>query len=128
VASAAAGNAALPQVIALLDRYFSAINRHDYAAYADLLDAQVLQRTPASEFYSGDGSTTDSDATLTAISDTNSGGVAASVTFTSHQQPADSPDHSACNDWSITLYLVPHGTGYLMGEPPAGYQASYTSC
>jgi hypothetical protein len=33
------------------------------------------------------------------------------VTFTSHQQPAESPDNSACDDWTITLYLVPDGTG-----------------
>jgi hypothetical protein len=128
VASAGAGNAALPRVIALLDRYFSAINQHDYAAYASLLDPQLLQRTSASAFYSGDGSTTDSGATLTGLSDTNAGGVAAAVTFTSRQQPADSPDHSACDDWSITLYLVPQGSGYLIGLPLAGYQASYTSC
>jgi hypothetical protein len=128
VAPAAAGNAALPQVIALLHRYFSAINQHDYAAYAQLLEPQVLQRSPASAFYSGDGSTTDSDETLTGISATTSGSVTAAVTFTSHQQPADSPDQSACDDWSITLYLVPQGTGYLIGVPPPGYQASYTSC
>jgi hypothetical protein len=128
VVSAVAGNAALPQVTALLDRYFTAINRHDYAAYAQLLDPQALAGSPASGFSSGDGSTTDSDETLTGMADTSSGGVAAAVTFTSQQQPADSPDHSACDAWSITLYLVPQGTGYLIGLPPAGYQASYASC
>ena len=128
VAPAAGGNAAVPQVIALLDRYFSAINQHDYAAYAQLLDPQALQRSPASAFYAGDGSTTDSAETLTGMSDMSAGGVAASVTFSSHQQPADSPDRSTCDAWSITLYLVPQGTDYLIGLPPAGYQASYTSC
>ena len=128
VALAAAGNADLPQVIALLHGYFSAIDQHDYAAYAQLLDPQVRQRSSAAAFASGDGSTTDSDVTLTGLSDAGSGGLAAAVTFTSLQQPADSPDHSACDDWSITLYLVPQGTWYLIGAPPAGYQASYTSC
>jgi hypothetical protein len=128
VASAVAGNAALPQVTALLDRYFAAINRHDYAAYAQLLDPQALARSPAPAFSAGDGSTADSDEMLTGVADTSSGGVAAAVTFTSRQQPADSPDHSACDAWSITLYLVPQGTGYLIGVPPAGYQASYASC
>jgi hypothetical protein len=128
VAPPVAGNPALPQVKALLRRYFSAINQHDYAAYASLLDAQVLQQSTAAAFYSGDGSTTDSDETLTGISATSAGGMAAAVTFTSHQQPADSPDDSACDDWSITLYLVPDGAGYLIGLPPTGYQASYTSC
>ena len=119
VASAVGRNAARPQVIALLDRYFSAINQHDYAAYAQLLDPQALQRSPASAFYAGDGSTADTGETLTGLADVSSGGVAAAVTFTSHQQPADSPDHSDCDNWSITLYLVPQGSGYLIGLPRA---------
>ena len=131
VASAVGRNAALPQVIALLDRYFSAINQHDYAAYARLLDPQALQRSPASAFSAGDGSTTDSGETLTGLAGMSSGGevgLAAAVTFTSHQQPADSPDHSDCDAWSITLYLVPAGAGYLIGLPPAGYQGGFTAC
>ncbi|MGH3254807.1 MAG: hypothetical protein ACRDOU_05255 [Streptosporangiaceae bacterium] len=128
VAPAVGRNAALRQVIALLDRYFSAINQHDYAAYAQLLDPQALQRSPASVFYAGDGSTTDSGETLTGLAGMSSGGEAAAVTFTSHQQPADSPDHSDCDAWSITLYLVPQGADYLIGLPPAGYQGGFTSC
>jgi hypothetical protein len=128
VAPAVAGNPALPRVLEFLDRYFTAINTHDYQAYAGLLDQQVLEQSSAAKFYSGDGSTTDSDATLVGISETNSGVVAAAITFTSRQQPAESPDQSACDNWSITVYLVPDGSGYLLGLPPPGYQASYTSC
>jgi hypothetical protein len=128
VASSVGRNAARPQVIGLLDRYFSAINQHDYAAYAQLLDPQALQRSPASAFYAGDGSTADTGEMLTGLADMSSGGVAAAVTFTSHQQPADSPDHSDCDNWSITLYLVPQGAGYLIGLPPPGYQGSFASC
>jgi hypothetical protein len=128
VASSVGHNAALPQVIALLDRYFSAINQHDYAAYTRLLDPQALQRSPASAFYAGDGSTTDSRETLTGLADTGSGEMAAAVTFTSAQQPVDSPDHSDCDAWSITLYLVSQGAGYLIALPPSGYQASFVSC
>jgi hypothetical protein len=128
VAPSAAGSTALRQVLALLRRYFSAINGRGYEAYARLLDAQALRVSPASAFYSGYRSTIESDERLTGISATGSGGLAAAVTFTSHQQPADSPDQSACDAWSITLYLVPQGNGYLIGLPPAGYQASYVSC
>ena len=128
VAPGVAGNAALPRVLAFLERYFTAINSHDYQAYASLLDRQVLEQSSPAKFYSGDGSTTDSEATLVGISQTNSGGLAAAITFTSRQQPADSPDQSACDAWSITLYLVADGSGYLLGLPPPGYQASYASC
>ena len=127
VAADAALNPAAPQVIALLDRYFTAINTHDYAEYAGVLDRQRRRHETAASFRSGYASTTDSDATLTGISATGSG-VAASVTFTSHQKPAKSPDHSSCNRWAITLYLVRHGTGYLIETPPSGYLASYQAC
>jgi hypothetical protein len=127
VAAGAALNPAAPQVIALLDRYFTAINTHDYAEYAGVLDRQRRRHETAASFRSGYASTTDSHATLTGISATGSG-VAASVTFTSHQKPAKSPDHSSCNRWAITLYLVRHGTGYLIETPPSGYLASYQAC
>ena len=127
VSAAAASNAAAPQVTTFLNSYFTAINEHDYQAYDSLLDQQ-LQPYPQSSFEAGDGTTTDSDETLTSIADTGSGGEAASVTFTSHQQPADSPDNSSCDQWSITLFLVPNGSGYLEGPALSGYHASYQAC
>jgi hypothetical protein len=127
VSAAAAGNGAAPQVTAFLNSYFTAINAHDYQAYDSLLDQQ-LQPYPQSSFDAGYGSTTDSDETLTSITDTGSGGEAASVTFTSHQQPAESPDNSSCDQWSITLFLVPNGNGYLEGAAPSTYHAAYQAC
>lgn len=128
VASSAEGDPDLQAVTALLQRYFTAINQHDYAAYASLLAPSLARRNPASVFASGYASTTDTDATLTAISVTSSSGLAATVTFTSYQQPADSPDNSACDDWDITLYLVPDGTSYLIQTPPSAYRAAYSQC
>jgi hypothetical protein len=128
VAPSAAGNPAAPQVTALLNRYFTAINQRDYAAYASLYDQQLQQPQPESSFDAGYATTTDSAVTLTSISDTGSGGLAASVTFRSQQNPADSPDNSSCDQWSITLYLVPDGTRYLIGLPPSSYRASYQAC
>ena len=127
VSAAAASNAAAPQVTAFLNSYFTAINEHNYQAYDSLL-SQQLQPYPQSSFEAGYGTTTDSGETLTSITDTGSGGEAAAVTFTSHQQPADSPDNSSCDSWSITLFLVPNGSGYLEGPAPSGYHASYQAC
>ena len=87
-----------------------------------------LPATPSLEFDEGYASTTDSDETLVRISAVGSGNVAASVTFISHQKTAISRDHSSCTLWAITLYLVRHGSGYLIGVPPAGYWASYQAC
>jgi hypothetical protein len=128
VASGAASNPAAPQVTAMVNHYFTAINQHDYSAFASLLDQQMRQRDPESAFASGYATTTDSAETLTSISDTGSGGLAASLTFTSRQSPSDSPDNSACDRWSITLFLVANGAGYLIGGPPSDYQASYQAC
>ena len=97
VASAAASNPAASQVTALVNGYFTAINQHDYSAYASLLDQQAQQQNPESTFDSGYATTTDSAETLTSISGTGSGGLAASLTFTSQQSPADSPDNSSCS-------------------------------
>ncbi|MGH3190995.1 MAG: hypothetical protein ACRDPY_24550 [Streptosporangiaceae bacterium] len=128
VAAGVASNPAAPQVTALVDHYFTAINTRDYAAYARLLDRRRRRHETASSFRAGYASTTDSDATLTGILATGSGGVAASVTFTSHQKPANGQDHSSCTRWAITLYLARHGTGYLIETPPSGYRASYQAC
>ncbi len=128
VAPAAAADSAAPQVQALLEHYFAAINAHDYAAYSSLLDAQMRGQNSRSQFDSGYATTHDSAETLTSISGTAGGSLAATVSFTSHQSPADSINNSSCTAWTITLYLEPQSGGYLIGAPPAGYQPSHQDC
>jgi len=126
--SAARQDPAEPTVAAWLDRYFTAINRHDYQAYVSLLDSREAANESRSGFTSGYGTTTDSAATLTSISDLSGGGEAATVSFTSHQSPAQSVNDSSCDQWTITIYLEPGGSGYVLVPPPAGYHSSYGSC
>jgi hypothetical protein len=129
VAPAAASNAAAPRVQTLLEHYFAAINTHDYAAYSSLLDAQMRGQNSRSQFDSGYATTHDSAETLTSISSTSGGVLAATVSFTSHQSPADSINNSSCTAWTINLYLEPQGDGsYLIGAPPAGYRPSHQDC
>jgi hypothetical protein len=128
VAPAAAASPAAAQVQALLDRYFAAINSRDYTAYSSLLDARMRQQNPPSVFSSGYATTQDSAEELTAISAAGADELAATVTFTSHQNPANSPDDSSCDSWRITLYLLPNGGSYQIGTAPPGYRASYQSC
>lgn len=127
VAPGVASNPAAPKVEALLNRYFGAINTRNYTEYSSVLDAQMRANNPSSSFYSGYATTKDSAETLTSISSTG-GGLAATVSFTSHQSPADSVDNSPCNDWQLTLYLVPQGNGYVITTPPSGYQPTYSDC
>jgi uncharacterized protein YchJ len=114
--------AAVPQVQQLLSKRFRAINAHDYAEYASTLTPREQANQPRSSFDKGYKTTSDSGITLTALSQTSSG-LTATVAFTSHQDPADSGDGSACNTWTSTYYLAPSGSGYLIDTTPAGAPA-----
>ncbi len=115
-------------VVAVLNRYFSAINSHAYSAYEKLFSPAVRSGLSAATFMTGYGTTRDSLATLHSIGVIGPGQVGALVTFTSHQQAADSPTQSSCTAWRISLYLIRQGHRYLLEAPPQGYQASYHSC
>ncbi len=123
-----AANPAAPKVQTLLGHYFPGINTHDYTEYASVLDAGMRASQPESQFNSGYGSTRDSGMTLTSLAPASNGTLAATVTFTSHQDPAQSVDHSSCNHWTLTLYLVRQGSGYLITHAPTGYQPVYSDC
>jgi zinc-ribbon domain len=128
VAPAIAQDPDAAQVETFLNSYFAAINEHSFRKYRKLLDPALQQRESAQSFRSGYGSTTDSAATLTAISHSGSGVLSAAVTFTSHQLPADSPTDTTCTDWSIVLPLHPQSGRYVLGPAPAGYHAAYQAC
>jgi hypothetical protein len=115
-------------VVAVLNRYFRAINSHAYGAYEKLFSPALRSGLSAAAFSSGFGTTTDSAETLHSIAVIGAGQVDAVVTFTSHQQAADSPTQSSCTAWRISLYLVKERHRYLLEAPPQGYQASYRSC
>jgi hypothetical protein len=128
VAVGAAASPAAPQVTALLNRYFNAINTRNYAAYSSLLDAQMRADNSAASFAAGYATTKDSAETLTSISSTGGGDLAATISFTSQQSPAKSIDHSPCNNWLLTLYLVPQDNSYVIAPAPSGYQPTYSDC
>jgi hypothetical protein len=128
VAPAAARQAAAPRVVAFLDAYFTAINAHDYQRYSVLLGRQVRRTETAPVFRAGYRTTTDSAVTLAGISAPAAGQLAAAVTFTSRQAPADSPSHSGCTRWRIVLVLAPRPGGLVLEPPPPGYHAFYRAC
>jgi WD40 repeat protein len=111
-----------------VDEYFTAINEHNYAKYKTLLTLQQQTAQTQSSFDAGYATVTDSGITLTGVSEASAGQVVAQLTFTSIQNPAASVDNSACNQWNISLYLVPSGNGYLITGPPSNYQPHYSDC
>jgi hypothetical protein len=122
-----ASSASSTAVETLLSHYFHGINSHNYAEYASTLNPAQQARQSQSTFNSGFSSTADSGMTLTSLASSGSG-LTATVTFTSHQAAAQSVDHSTCNDWTLNFYLVPQGTGYLIGPAPSGYQPDHSDC
>jgi hypothetical protein len=129
VAGPAQSNPAEPQVLSWVEGYFTAINAHDYNAYVSLLGSQLAANVTPTSFTNGFGSTRDSAATLTGISDEGSGYEAATVSFTSHQNPSQSVNRQdSCDLWTITLYLEPDGSGYLQVPSPSGYSSSHQAC
>jgi hypothetical protein len=125
IAPAVGQQASAPQVAAFLGSYFRAINSRNYTLYSSLYEPP-LRPTPGN-FYQGYQTTSDSGAVLTGLSRAPAG-LAASVSFTSHQNPADSPTDTSCTTWDITLYLQPSGSTYQIGRPPPGYHAQYEAC
>lgn len=116
-------------VAGFLSQYFTAINTRNYQSYFSLLSSQLQQGTSQAQFDQGYRSTADSNETLVSISTASDGDLAAEVTFTSHQNPADSPDQSeSCTNWDISLFLAQSNSGYVIDPAPAGYQASYQPC
>ena len=128
VAPAAASSPHETAVLPFLSSYFTAINNHDFAAYQQLFSPPLRAELTATMFTAGYGTTTDSAITLTDIGVIGAGELVAQVTFISHQQAVASPTDSACTSWSVSLYLLQQGSSYLLQQPPAGYQASYSAC
>lgn len=127
VVASLTGNPLVPPIVDLLDKYFTAINHHDYQGYIALLTPQEQQGLTIGQFYRGYRSTRDSAEMLQSIS--TASGTVATVTFISHQNPADSYNHQqSCTSWQISLFLQQNGGTYLIGKSPPSYHAYYAAC
>jgi hypothetical protein len=111
---------------AVVNRYFQAINGHDYAGYQATQSPGIAMT--ASQFQAGFESTRDSDVLITGISTMPGGQPAADVTFTSRQQPQDGPEGESCTTWHVTMYFDGSAGTYTIGAPPNGYKAAYQAC
>jgi hypothetical protein len=112
LAALAPAAALYPGAVAIekvIDRYFQAINRRDYAGY--LTTQSPDNAMTASQFQAG-----------------FDGRPAADVTFTSRQQPQDGPEGETCTNWHVTMYFDGSVGTYTIGAPPNGYKASYQAC
>lgn len=107
------------QAAAFMASYFDAINQRDYQGYMGTFDDQARPDYTRQKFLAEFSSTTDTAPALTGLSPA-AGGLLATVTFTSHQRPAQSYTHTACTAWTQRLYLQTSGQSYLIGPLPPG--------
>jgi hypothetical protein len=126
VAPLAADGPRVRRVVALLTTYFEAINSQNFAEYQRLF-VPSIQRA-MTRFGTGYAGTFDSDATLTQLVATGPHGLAATVAFVSHQNPANSPDGASCDRWLITLFLKRQGNALHIRHPRPGFPQSVLSC
>jgi zinc-ribbon domain len=101
------------EVVALLERYFTAINDKDYTAYRDSLVGGP-QRKTEEEFRTDFRSTQDREVRLLGLRPAGERALAASISFVSTQDPELAPDGmSACLRWSASFPLVRGEDGVL---------------
>jgi hypothetical protein len=116
------------QVAAFMTGYFNAINRRIYEGFMSKFDDRARPDYTRPKFLAEFSSTTDTGPVLTALRP-GAGGLLATVTFTSHQDPAQSYTHTACTAWTQRLYLETSGRSYLIGPlPPGSPQTTARAC
>jgi hypothetical protein len=122
----AAGAPQVRLVVALLTTYFESINNQNFAEYQSLFVPSIQRMM--THFGSGYAGTFDSGATLTQLVATGPHGLAATVAFISHQNPANSPDGASCDSWLITLFLKQQSNALHIRHPRPGFPQSVLSC
>lgn len=115
-------------VMSLVSQYFLAINTRDYQLYYQLHTTDTQIALDPDTFERGYQSTRDSAALITTIGVQVDGDPFVEVTFTSYQNPVDSPTGDGCNHWHITLFLLRSGDLLQIGAPPDGYHAQFEPC
>lgn len=117
----------VPGVQESLDRYFTAINRHDWAAARGQFTAAERSKVSQAKMAQGDASTQDSNVILEAVA-VGTAGDTAIVSFRSIQPPSDSPDGSPCNQWRLRYKMVQGGNGWLIDSVSSAGGSGYSSC
>jgi hypothetical protein len=128
-APALAGRPGTTAVVALFTRYFDGINRRDYEAVQGAFTDEGRPVRDQATFEDQYRTTRDTDVRVLNIALAGDGGYQVSISFNSHQNPADAPADApaACVHWSMTYPVVPAGTGtgdlLIAHQPAVAYHA-----
>jgi hypothetical protein len=121
LAPAAAAPAA-GTVLALLDRHFTAINEHDYAAWSATVADRRARDQPESRWTKDYRSTHDSSVEVTAIDDAGSDALTVTLSFVSQQAVADAPSDLPAERicWQSRWPVVDVASGGRLDRPATG--------
>jgi hypothetical protein len=117
----AAGSPSAPDVLALLDRHFTAINERDFDMWTTTVTTTRSSSQSADQWRQVYRSTVDSNVVVTAIRPT-ANGLLVSVEFQSRQNPVDAPADLQVGNicWSSRWPLAGDGASLRIGTPAKG--------
>lgn len=118
-----AASAQAPAVLAIAQRYFDAINAHDYEAWTATVTPQRASQQSRGSWNQGYRSTHEFSVVVTAITPTGPDSATAAMSFVSTQDPADAPSDLPVTRicWQTQLPVTNlSGGGARIGTAPNG--------
>ena len=118
-------------ITATLAAYFNAINARNYQVAWSELSAANQAANPYAQFAAGESSTTIQNVYLHGIAaGSQPGTYVAEITFRSHQDPSQAPNHSdSCDDWTLDYNMIQSSGRWLIDSAnTAPGVPEYQSC
>jgi hypothetical protein len=118
-------------ITATLAAYFNAINARNYQMAWSELSAANQAANPYAQFAAGESSTTIQNVYLHGIAaGSQPGTYVAEITFRSHQDPSQAPNHSdSCDDWTLDYTMIQSSGRWLIDSAnSAPSLPEYQSC
>ena len=118
-------------ITATLAAYFNAINARNYQVAWSELSAANQAANPYAQFAAGESSTTIQNVYLHGIAAGSQPGTSvAEITFRSHQDPSQAPNHSdSCDDWTLDYTMIQSSGRWLIDSANAAPGVpEYQSC
>jgi len=119
-----AASAQAPAVLAISQRYYNAINAHDYDAWTATVTSQRASQQSRASWNQGYRSTHEFSVVVTAITPTGADSATVAMSFVSTQDPADAPTDLPVTRicWQTQLPVTHLGTDARIGTSPSGPQ------
>jgi hypothetical protein len=118
-------------ITATLAAYFNAINARNYQVAWSELSAANQAANPYAQFAAGESSTALQNVVLHGIAaGSQPGTYVAEITFRSHQDPSQAPNHSdSCDDWTLDYTMIQSSGQWLIDSANAAPGVpEYQSC